>query len=171
MTRQENSIFGINTIDEYLAFCAEAVAELGRDQDSVHRAFTAILALNHIPDWLRYKLTGVQRNARGLEDAQVGEPVKDYFEAKNADLKLVRDIANGFKHLRLERSTQKVAGYGHGPFGAGPFGAPYLLIDLGDDKSPDERWSVALDLCKRVLEWWRAELSKRGNNSGGNQNV
>jgi hypothetical protein len=169
VTRQATKIFGIDTIDEYLAFCTEIVAELEHDQDNVLRAFAAILALNHIPDWLQYKLTVTQRNVLGLTASQVGDPVKDYFEALYADIKRVREIANGFKHLRPVHSTQKVAGYGQGPYGIGPYGAPYLLIDLGDDKLANERWDVGFSLCKRVLEWWRAELSKI-NRTGGNQN-
>jgi hypothetical protein len=158
MTRQATKMFGIDTIGEYLAFCSEAVADFEREQDNVLRAFAAILALNHIPDWLQYKLTTAQRNALGLAGSQGGDPVKDHFEARNADVGRVRDIANGFKHLRPVHSTQKVAGYGQGPYGIGPYDAPYLLIDLGDDKPPSERWDVGFDLCKRVLEWWRTEL-------------
>ncbi|MHC2514618.1 hypothetical protein [Bradyrhizobium diazoefficiens] len=168
MTRQTTRMFGIDTIDEYLAFCAEAVAELEYDQDSVLRAFAAILALNHIPDWLQYKLTVSQRNTLGLTGSQVGDPVKDYFEAMHVDFKRVRELANGFKHLRPVHSTQKVAGYGQGPYGIGPYGQSYLLIDLGEDKPANERWDVGLSLCKRALECWCAVLAKRDNHLGEN---
>lgn len=171
MTRQASKIFDIDTIGEYLAFCAEAVAELEKDQDNVVRAFAAILALNHIPDWLQHKLTVEQRSAIGLTGSQLSNTVKDYFEGRNTDIKRVREIANGFKHLRPVYSTQKVAGYGQGPYGIGPFGAPYLLIDLGDDKPANERWDVGFDLCKRVLSWWCVELSKSKDVIGGNRNV
>lgn len=171
MIRQTTKMFGIDTIDEYLAFCVEAVSEFEHDQDNVLRAFAAILALNHIPDWLQFKLTVAQRNTLGIMGPQIGGPLKDHFEARNADIKRVREIANGFKHLRPVHSTQKVAGYGQGPYGIGPYGAPYLLIDLGDNKPAHERWDVGFDLCKRVLEWWRTELSKINNTTGGNQDV
>ena len=169
MSRQATKIFGIDTIADYLAFCAEAVAELEQDQGSVLRAFAAVLALNHIPDWLQYKLTDDQRTTLGLTGSKLGDPVKDWFEAQNADLTLVRDIANGFKHLRPNHSTDVVAGYGRGPFGVGPFGAPYLLIDLGDYPLANERWVVGLSLCKRTMEWWREQLSIL--TAGGNHHV
>lgn len=171
MNRQDVKIFGIDSIDDYLAFCDGVVAELNNDQSNVHRAFTAILALNHIIDWLHHKITVEQSKAIGLTNSQDFKIVKDHFENKNADISLVRQIANGFKHLRLRRDTQKIAGYGQGPFGVGPFDSPYLLIDLGDDKPTSERWVVGFELCNRVLTWWRAELSGISNVPGGNQNV
>lgn len=170
MNRQQNQIFGIGTIGEYLAFCAEAVAEFEAAQDNTLRAFSAILALNHVHDWLQYKLTTEQRHALSLTGTKVGDPVKDVFESRNADIKLIREIANGFKHLRLEHSTEKVDGYGQGPYGIGPYGASYLLVDLGENLPSGERWVVALDLCKLVLDWWSAELSKISTNTEKYQN-
>jgi hypothetical protein len=171
MTRHATKIFGIDTIDDYLVLCAEAVAKLQQDEDDVLSAFAAILALNHIPDWLQHKLTDVKRDALGLVGSRVGDAVKDYFEGQNPDLKRVRDIANGFKHLKPVHPTEKITGYGSGPYGVGPFGAPYLLIDLGEDKPASERWDVGFDLCQRVLEWWRAELSKLDHPTGETKNV
>ena len=171
MIRQATKMFGIDTIDEYLAFCAEAVAEFEYDQDNVLRAFAAVLALNHIPDWLQYKLTVGQRSTLGLAGSQVGDTVKEHFEAQNTDVKRVREIANGFKHLKPVHSTQKIAGFGQGPYGIGPYGTSYLLIDLGEDKPANERWDVGYDLCKRTLEWWRTKLSKLDNVTGGNQDA
>jgi hypothetical protein len=170
MKRQQNQLFGIGTIGEYLAFCAEAVAECDARQGNILCAFSAILALNHVHDWLQYKLTTEQRHALSLTGTKVGDPVKDVFESRNADIKLIREIANGFKHLRLEHATEKVGGFGQGPYGVGPYGASYLLVDLGENLPSGERWVVALDLCKRVLDWWSAELSKIPTNTEKNQN-
>lgn len=158
MTRQRTKMFGIDTVAQYLEFCTEAVTEFEREQDNVLRAFGAILALNHIPDWLRYKLTDKQRATLHIASSRVGDSVTAHFESHNEDLKRVRDIANGFKHLRPTHSTEVVAGYGRGPYGVGPYGAPYLLIDLGADLSPNKRWDVGLSLCKRVIQWWRNQL-------------
>ncbi len=160
MTRQATTMFGIDTIEDYLAFCSDAVAELEQVQDNVLRAFAAILALNHIPDWLQYKLTNAERITLKLMGSQVGDSVKDHFEAKNDDLKRIREIANGFKHLKPVHSTQVVAGYGMGPFNIGPFGKAYLLIDLGENLPPENRWDVGLNLCQRTLKWWLNQLGE-----------
>lgn len=159
MDRATTKVFGIDTIEDYLAFCAAAVAEFEQEQDNVLRGYAAVLALNHLPDWLRYKLTAKQRAALGLTGSRIGEPLKNHFETQNVALTRLRDIANGFKHLKLAHSAQVVAGFGRGPYGVGPFGAPYLLIDLGDHLPPNERSDVGLSLCKRTLDWWQDQLS------------
>jgi hypothetical protein len=159
MTREGVGLFGIETIKDYLNFCAQAVTEFESDQASVLRGFAAILSLNHLSDWLQYKLTVEERQRLGIADARQGQPVMEYFEDQNEDLRRVRSIANGFKHLRLAHTTERIAGYGRGPYGIGPFGKPYLLIDLGDHLPPAERWDVGFSLCLRVLEWWRRQLS------------
>ncbi|MFC3615061.1 hypothetical protein ACFORG_14935 [Lutimaribacter marinistellae] len=158
MSRSNIQLFGMETVSDYLALCVEAVHDLKGQEDSVLKGFAAILALNHMADWLRYKLSESERVQLGLPNKPLDDPVASFFEKQNGDLVLVRQIANGFKHLRPVHSTQRVAGYGVGPYGIGPFGAPYLLIDLGDDKDSSERWCVGLDLCQRVLDWWQAVL-------------
>lgn len=167
MTRSSTQLFGLDKISDYIALCSEAVNDLKGQQDSVLKGFSAILALNHLPDWLQYKLTEAERQKLGLATLPADGPVKDFFENQNENIKLVRQIANGFKHLRPVLSTERVEGYGVGPYGIGPYGAPYLLIDLGGDKQPAERWCVGLDLCERVLAWWQDTLSpitsKEGN--------
>lgn len=159
MTQSSTQLFGMETVSDYLALCGEAVNDLKGQQDSVLKGFSAILALNHLPDWLQYKLTEAERQKLRLPTQSTNASVKDFFEAQNENLKLVRQIANGFKHLRPVHSTERVEGYGAGPYGIGPYGAPYLLIDLGGDKEPAERWLVGLDLCQCVLVWWQKLLS------------
>lgn len=157
--RQNSTMFGMNTINDYLAFCAQAVAEFKQDQGNVLRAFGAILAINHIPDWLQYKLTSAQRQTFGITCLKSGHPVKDHFEGQSGDVMLVRQIANGFKHLTPNPRNQVVSGYGCGPSGVGPYGASYLLVDLGQEVQSVDRWVVALDLCRRTLDWWNCQLA------------
>lgn len=158
--RSQTSLFGVSTIDQYLDLCERAVAELQEKPEDVLRGFAAVLALNHIPDWLRYKLSEADRIALGLSSTTVGSELKDDFEAENDDLVLIRQIANGFKHLRaVIHSTQQVSGYGMGPYDIGPFGQPYLLIDKGEELDPGSRWEVGSDLAMRSLRWWRNRLS------------
>ena len=158
MTRASTQLFGVETVSDYLALCNEAVNNLASQQDSVLCGFTAILAINHLPDWIEAKAPAPELAKAGICFDKDPRKKRDKIEARNPDLKLVRQIANGFKHLKPVHSTHKLEGYGVGPFGIGPCGAPYLLIDLGAEKQPSERWCVGLDLCQRVLEWWRDKL-------------
>jgi hypothetical protein len=160
MTRESVSLFGIASIAEYLRFCTGAVEDFNGDQASVLRGFSAILALNHIPDWLQYKLSSDERRSLNQSYCNHGKAVTESFEALNSDLRLVRQIANGFKHLRPVHSTERISGYGAGPYGVGPYGSPYLLIDLGEDVSAESRYEVGYDLCRRVLEWWQQQLKE-----------
>jgi hypothetical protein len=67
---------------------------------------------------------------------------------------VLRSLTNGTKHLRPTNfSTQRVEGFGSGPFGIGPFGNPYLLIDYGVDKP--ERWQTADQLIDASVMFWR----------------
>ncbi|MER0204525.1 MAG: hypothetical protein DU480_11860 [Nitrosomonas sp.] len=157
MTRSDATVFNLTTIAEYLEFCSQAVDEFARDQANVLRGFSAILSLNHISDWIQYKLSAEQRSTLGIS-GKVGTSVKDYFEAKNEELALIRSIANGFKHLRPVHSTRQISGYGEGPFGIGPFGTTYLIIDKGEHFENAERWTDGLSLSKSVLEYWKRTL-------------
>ena len=107
MIRNDVNIFNIESIADYLDFCRLTVAELAKDQANVVRGFSAVLSLNHIPDWLQYKLSSSQRSMLGLSDV-VGNPVKNHFEAMYNDLALIRSVANGFKHLRPMHSTKSL---------------------------------------------------------------
>lgn len=158
MSRKETSIFGLETITHYIEFCEEAVKQLETDQANLLFGFSAILALNHTSDWLRYKLTIEQRKVLGVSSANEAN-VKEHFENKNSDLALVRSIANGFKHLKLATNdTRKIEGYGTGPYDIGPYGKPYLLIDRGDDFEDKDRWVTGLSLCQNTLAFWNREL-------------
>jgi hypothetical protein len=157
MTRRNVTIFNLENISDYLVLCEQAIVELEADEANVLRGFSAILAINHIPDWIQYKLTSPQRSSLGLDET-INTPVKEHYEAIYPDLSLIRSIANGFKHLRPTHSTERVSGYGVGPYGIGPYGAPYLLIDRGEFYANADRWEVALDLCKKTLGFWYESL-------------
>ncbi|PHS41986.1 MAG: hypothetical protein COA91_01035 [Robiginitomaculum sp.] len=153
MTRKDTSIFGLETITHYVGFCEKAVQQLKSDQANLLFGFSAILALNHIPDWLHHKLTAEQRKVLDVSSGNEAN-VRKYFENKNSDLTLVRSIANGFKHLSLAtNTTQTIEGYS-----AGPYGKPYLLIDRGDDFKGMSRWETGLTLCQNALDFWIKEL-------------
>lgn len=159
VNRSQTSIFGVSTIQQYLDLCERAVAQLHQSPEDVLRGYTAILAINHIPDWLQYKLSERQRSDLHLKSILVGTELKDDFESENDDLTLIRQIANGFKHLRAVHSTHKIEGFGMGPYGIGPFGRPYLLIDKGEELDLTARWDVASSLAQRTMEWWLTRLS------------
>jgi hypothetical protein len=157
--RSMSSQFGIESIAGYLEFCAQAIVDMEADKGNVNRCFSAILALNHIPDWLQYKLTSSQRIQLKLNEKE-GKPVKNSYEEKNKKLELLRHISNGLKHLQHnDVSTDNIINsYGSEPFGTGPYGVSYLLIDRGENFLPEERYCTVLKLCQETLAFWKDEL-------------
>jgi len=75
---------------------------------------------------------------------------------------LLQELANGSKHCSPVHSTDKIEGYGMGPYGIGPFGTSYLLIDLGDNRSPSERYLVANEILGEIVEFWERLFSEEG---------
>jgi len=157
--RSDTSLFGVESIPEYIEMCRQSVSQFEVDPDMVLHGFSAILALNHMPDWLQYKLTTAQRVALNLTHYPIQAAVKNELEDENPDLKLIRQVANGFKHLKIGPSTNRIRGFGAGPYGVGPYGSSYLLIDMGDELEPSSRWIVASELCHNTLNWWEQRLA------------
>lgn len=158
MVKGDVEIFGLASLEDYLEIADRAVQEFAENRTDVLRCITAILILNHIPDWLDGKLTGHQRVELGWAFGDK-KPAKDHFEPAYPDITVVRSVANGVKHLRIKEETRSISGYGQGGYGVGPYGKPYLVIDLGEEKSGMDRWVVADDLAQRVLSWWKRRLA------------
>jgi hypothetical protein len=107
-------------------------------------------------DWLKtdhetWKKIGGIRDDRSFK-ARLGE----LWPA----MTVIEELTNGTKHFRqhdrLENpsaETERVAGYGRGPYGVGPYGQPYLLIDFGSDCSP--RYQTAEQLIDDAVAFWR----------------
>lgn len=157
MTETKKAIFGLSSVPEYIEVAEEAVSALDADKVSVFKCFSAMLILTHLVDWLHETFTDEQKRAAGLPIGEYSQ-LRKALETENGELALVRRLANGFKHVRIVDPTGKIEGYGSGPYGVGPFGKPYLLIDLGEDREPKDRWSTAHGLASRALEWWKGRL-------------
>lgn len=159
-------MFGVRTVADYLVLCDQAVEELRAEQANVLRGFAAVLLLNHIPDWLQYKFCIDQRMALGLNGGR-GDPLYDTFASRFSDLSVIRDLANGFKHLRPVNPTEVAGKYGTGRYGVGRYGVPYLLVDRGESVEGASRWTDCHSLCSGVLTWWHTQLDPVIENEGG----
>ena len=82
-----------------------------------------------------------------------------------ADFGLVRDVAEGFKHVRLSRSTRRVSGkdqtgigiigFGEGGWGEGTYGGSDQIVVTLDDGTKRPLSAV----LKNVVEMWNRILS------------
>jgi hypothetical protein len=160
MTRSNVSILNLENISDYLAFCEKAIVELEADESNVLRGFSAILAINHIPDWIKHKLTPKQRELLHLppkvaDDHADLKAIQTVFEEKLPALKTIRSVSNGFKHLRIKEKTAKT-GYGCA-YGLS-YGKAQLYINKANAEN-DDNWTGLLPLTKQILAYWKTELS------------
>ena len=75
---------------------------------------------------------------------------------------LLQELANCTKHCRPVHATAQVEGYGRGPYGIGPYGVPYLLIDLGEELAPADRYLVASEVLKAIMDFWTSFFAVYG---------
>jgi hypothetical protein len=69
-------------------------------------------------------------------------------------------IADAIMGLKLPPENIRVVSVGVGGYGIGPFGASYLLIDLGAEIAPPDRWLVASVMLREIVDFWEAFLEQ-----------
>ncbi len=141
--------------DDFLAFDAD-IANSGL-------AMNSILSSYHIHEWVwaRWLKTAAPKK---IGDTMIRDKSSfvAWLESSCPHFAILQELANGSKHCSPVHSTDEVKGYGRGPYGIGPWGAPYLLIDLGDDKSGAARWLVASDMLQDVFKFWTEFFEEQG---------
>lgn len=133
--------------EDLLAF-QERIADPGR-------ALNCVLSSYHLHEWVWARL--LKPNPPIDLHGTLVRNKKDFIiwlEKNCPHFVLLQDLANGTKHCSPVRSTDRIAGYGRGPYGIGPFGAAYLLVDLGEDYPASERYLVASEVLTQVVQFW-----------------
>lgn len=119
-------LFGLRTASDLLAKLESDLERLKREPTDSYAAFDFFVTAHHLPEWL-YSSSG-------------GDQLKTLRRTDKL-LKLVRDIADGGKHLVLDRLPPGSAAgtavldsrYGLGPMGVGNYARGDLLIHLHED--------------------------------------
>ena len=135
-------MFGITSAYQFFKKACEDYERVERDIADPGAALNCILSFYHLHEWVWARWLKLRPDVQvmlGIRRRKKGE-FTDWLDAKCPHFGLLQELANGTKHCRPVHSTQHVKGFGRGPFGFGPFGAPYLLIDLGDEHPPAERY-------------------------------
>ena len=145
------------------------VEELADDFANVRKALNAVLSVDalaaHIYWWGRINVPSLQSKCPGDDSGYRAD-----LANQNQSFELLRDCAKALKHVRLTRSSPKVAeankmkaipiGYGMGPFGRGRFGGVPQVILQVNELSFDYVESIIID-CLEILE---AEMIRLGCN-------
>lgn len=148
-------MFDIITSEDFLGKLEADYADFKAQPDSTRHALNCIMTAYHLHewvwgDWLKTDYETWQKIG-GIRD-------KDSFKARLAELgpgmTVVEELTNGTKHFgkRLVE-TERIEGYGSGPYGVGPYRRPYLLIDSGNDCAP--RYQTAEQLIDDAVTFWR----------------
>ncbi len=156
-------MFGITSAYRFFEKARADYANVQADIADPGAALNCILSLYHLHEWVwarwlkrridvQTKL-GIRRN----KSAFIA-----WLDENCPQFGLLQELANGTKHCRPVHSTAQIEGYGRGPYGIGPYGAPYLLIDLGEEHDPTERYLVASDVLKLIMEFWIAFFDTYG---------
>jgi hypothetical protein len=159
-------MFNIITSEDFLVKLEADYADFKLQPDAARHALNCIITAYHLIEWVWgdwLKKDYVTRQSLGCTQCAEGRSCIDIFKERLAavewpSLTVVQAIANGAKHFRIEKgsvveTTQRITGYGKGPYGVGPFGRPYLLIDYGTEAP--QRWTTADQLLDDTLEFWR----------------
>ena len=148
-------MFDIITSRDFLSKLEADYADFKAHPDSPRHALNCIITAYHLHEWIWgdwLKADFVTWSKLSIRDK---ETFRGWLLDEWTGFVVVENLANGAKHFvrKTSAETQRVAGYGCGPYGVGPYGQPYLLIDYGADKS--ERWQTAEQLLNDAVTFWR----------------
>jgi hypothetical protein len=156
-------IFAIRTAADLLAKAEEDLEGLVEQMDHSGRAMNCILSAHHLHEWVwALHLKAEQPIALPGKTIRAKSDLVEWLDDHCPHFRLIQELANGSKHCSPVHGTDKIDGYGRGPYGVGPYGRSYLLIDLGEDRQPADRWLVAHLMLKEVLAFWRQFCEAQG---------
>jgi hypothetical protein len=148
-------MFDIITCRDFHAKLKADFEEFGKEEDSARLALNCAITAYHLHEWVWgdwLKTDYAVWKKLGIRDK---ESFIAWLERECPGFDTLEDLANGAKHFVRQQDfgTQRVAGFGMGPYGIGPFGKSYLLIDYGEPAG-DQRWKTARDLLSDVVTFW-----------------
>jgi hypothetical protein len=150
-------MFSITTARDFLGKAKEDADALALDIANASKAMNAFMSAYHLHEWVWARWLKAA-SPRSLNGTMIRRDVDfvSWLDANCPFFKLVQELANGSKHCFPVKcgSTDRIEGFGVGPYGIGPFGVPYLLIDLGEGFAGADRYLVASDVIKDVVAFW-----------------
>lgn len=154
-------MFNISTSRDFLAKLEADYADFKAQPDSARHALNCIITAYHLyewvwGDWLKTDhATWKKLHIRDIES------FRKWVTTAWSGFQTAEALANGAKHFTRAPVTERIAGYGRGPYGIGPYGRPYLLIDHGSSATAP-RWQTAEQLLDEGIVFWKAFFRDNG---------
>jgi hypothetical protein len=148
-------MFDIITARDFLAKLEADYADFKEQPDSARLALNCIITAYHLHEWVWgdwLKTDYVIWQKLGIRDK---DSFKKWIAANWSGFETAEALTNGIKHFRVQPPvTDRIVGYGSGPYGVGPCGKPYLLVDYGEDANA-QRWQTAEQLLEGAVFFWQ----------------
>jgi hypothetical protein len=156
-------MFGITSAYRFFEKVRTDYARVEADIADPGAALNCILSLYHLHEWVWARWLKQRPNVQATLGIRKDiESFKAWLDERCPHFTLVQELANGTKHCRPVHYTKQVKGYGRGPYDIGPFGSPYLLIDLGEERTSPERYLVASTVLKETMDFWMGFFALHG---------
>ncbi len=150
-------MFDIITSHDFLSKLEADYTDFKAQPDSARHALNCIISAYHLHEWVWGDWLKTDYTTWGELSIRNLETFEGWLVREWPGFALTRDLTNSSKHFvrNTGPETQRIAGYGSGPYNVGRYGQPYLLIDLGADKSGPERWLTAEQLIDEAIVFWQ----------------
>ncbi|MBZ5510516.1 MAG: hypothetical protein LAN70_05025 [Acidobacteriia bacterium] len=149
-------MFDISSSQDFYAMLVQDFDEFIEDQQSSRRAIHCAITAYHLHEWVWGDWLGTDYLTRKALSIRDKESFLAWIDKACPWFSSIQALANGSKHFIRKPGfdTQKIQGYGQGPYGVGPYGQPYLLIDFGE-QAAEHRFYPAGALLEVVVRFWR----------------
>lgn len=151
-----NIMFDISTSNDFYAVLVQDFDDFMDNQSSSRHALHCAITAYHLHEWVWGDWLGTDFNAWKTLGIRDKDSFLKWIDGVCPWFPTIHALANGTKHFIRNQNfdSQKIQGFGQGPFGIGPYGQGYLLIDFGEGAA-EHRYKTARDLLEVVLRFWR----------------
>ena len=154
-------MFGIITSRDFLAKLEADCTDFKAEPDSARHALDCIITAYHLHEWVWGDWLKTDYATWKKLKIRDESSFTSWLDGSWPGFAVVQGLTNGTKHfirnITIEErpiETERIAGYGSGPYGVGSYGKPYLLIDYGA-AAPD-RWQTAEEIIDDAVVFWRS---------------
>jgi hypothetical protein len=149
-------MFDIITSRDFLGKLEADYKDFKAQSDSARYALNCIITAYHLHEWVWGDWLKTDYATWKKLIIRDKASFKEWLDGAWSGFAVVQSLANGAKHFvrQIEVETERIAGYGSGPYGVGPYGKPYLLLDYG--AAATERWQTAEQVIDGAVVFWRS---------------